>query len=172
MSFSDVLKGKWMKHPLHPLFAHLPAALWPAALLFDFLSHLKWLGNTMVQLSFFSIVLGLCSAALAVPTGLAEWSSVKKSNPAWKLGLYHMTMNLIVFLLFLVNAGLRARSFRSDVEINGTPLILSGVGTALLLWSAHLGTQMSYDYGVGVARFSKGKWRQIAESGGANVPRE
>ena len=172
MSFSDVLKGKWMKHPLHPLFTHLPVALWPGALLFDFLSHFKLLGNTMVQLSFFSIVLGLFAAALAVPTGLADWSSVKKSNPAWKLGLYHMTVNLIVFLLFLINAGLRATSFRSDVEIDGAPLILSGVGTALLLWSAHLGTQMAFDYGVGVGRFSKGKWRRIAEEGGANLPKE
>src|SRR5947207_16024735 len=106
MSFSDFLKGKWLKHPLHPLLTHLPVALWPMALLFDLLSHLKTVGNVMVQLSFFSMVLGLASALLAVPTGLADWSSVKKSNPAWKLGLYHMMANLVVFLLFLINVGL------------------------------------------------------------------
>ena len=172
MSFSDFLKGKWLKHPLHPLLTHLPVALWPGALLFDLLSHLKTVGNTMVQLSFFSMVLGLISAALAVPTGLADWSGVKKSNPAWKLGLYHMTLNLIVFLLFLINVGLRAGSFRTETEITGVPLVLSVIGTALLFWSGHLGSQMIYDYGIGVARYSKKKWRRAATAGGANVPEE
>jgi uncharacterized membrane protein len=172
MSFSDILKGKWLKHPLHPLLTHLPVALWPAALLFDLLSHLKTVGNIMVQLSFFSMVLGLVFAALAVPTGLADWSGVKKSNPAWRLGLYHMTLNLIVFLLFLLNVGLRAGSFRTDTEVSGIPLLLSALGTVFLFWSAHLGTQMIYDSGIGVARYSKKKWRRVAAAGGANVPEE
>src|ERR1051325_6604317 len=140
MSFSEILKGKWLKHPLHPLFTHLPVALWPAALIFDLLSHLKTVGNTMVQLSFFSMVLGLAAALLAVATGLADWSAVKKSNPAWRLGLYHMMLNLVVFLLFLINVGLRAGSFRSATEVSGIPLVLSAIGTVVLLWSAHLGT--------------------------------
>src|SRR3954466_13013973 len=172
MTFADILKGKWLKHPLHPLLTHLPVALWPAALLFDLLSHLKTVGNTMVQLSFFSMVLGLASAALAVPTGLADWSAVKKSNPAWRLGLYHMSLNFIVFLLFLVNVALRIGSFRTDTEVSGVPLLLSAVGTAFLFWSAHLGTQMVYDSGVGIARYSKKKLRRIAAAGGANLPEE
>ena len=172
MSFSDILKGKWLKHPLHPLLTHLPVALWPGALIFDLLSHLKTVGNSMVQLSFFSMVLGLASALLAVPTGLADWSAVKKSNPAWRVGLYHMLLNLVVFLLFLINVGLRAGSFRTDTEVSGVPLVLSAIGTALLFWSAHLGAQMIFDHGIGVARYSKKKWRRVAAAGGANLPEE
>ena len=26
----DFLKGKWLKHPLHPIVVHVPMAMWPA----------------------------------------------------------------------------------------------------------------------------------------------
>jgi uncharacterized membrane protein len=172
METAEILRGKWLKHPLHPIFAHMPVALWPAALLFDLLSRLKSVGNIMVELSFFCIVLGLASAFLALPTGLTEWSGIKKSNPAWKLALYHMILNVLVVLLFLVNFGLRLGTFRTDGEVALAPLILTIFGVVLLFWSGYLGGVMVYDYGVGVARYSKSKWRRLAVEGGSNVPKE
>lgn len=164
----DFLKGTWLKHPLHPVLAHLPMAMWPGALIFDLLSRVG--GNTMVRLSFYAIIIGLAAALLAVPTGLVDWSGVKKEKPAWKIGLYHMILNLIVAVLFAVNLGLRVHSFRVETIVTGTPLILSIVGTVLLIASAYLGGMMVYEYGISIARMSKKKWRKIAEAGGANLP--
>jgi hypothetical protein len=28
----DVLRGTWLGHPLHPILAHIPMAMWPSAL--------------------------------------------------------------------------------------------------------------------------------------------
>ena len=83
-----------------------------------------------------------------------------------------MILNLAVALLFAINLGLRVQTFRQDTKVAGAPLLLSAIGTALLVGSAYLGGMMVYQYGISVARMSKKKWRKIAEAGGANLPPE
>jgi len=168
----DVLKGKWLKHPLHPILVHVPMAMWPSAVIFDLLSQWRIGGNATVRLSFYAIIFGLVASLLAVPAGVVDWSGIKKEKPAWKIGLYHMILNLVVAVLFAINLGLRAQTFREATKVAGTPLLLSVVGTALLVGSAYLGGLMVYEYGISVARMSKKKWRKIAEAGGANLPEE
>jgi uncharacterized membrane protein len=168
----DVLKGKWLGHPLHPILAHIPMAMWPGALIFDLLSQQQIGGNAMVRLSFYAIGFGVAAAVLAAPTGLVDWSGIKKEKPAWKIGLYHMSLNLVVTILFAVNLYLRWPTFREATEVDRIPLLLSAVGTLILIGSAYLGGLMVYDYGISVARMSKKEWRKIAKAGGANLPPE
>jgi uncharacterized membrane protein len=168
----DFLKGKWLGHPLHPILVHVPMAMWPGALVFDLLSQLKIGGNAMVRLSFYAISFGLVVSLGAVPTGLVDWSGIKKEKPAWKIGLYHMVLNLLAAALFAVNLGLRVQDFRDAPVVSAGKLAMSIVGTALLIGSAYLGGRMTYEYGISVARMSKKKWRKIAEAGGANLPQE
>ena len=168
----NFLKGTWLGHPLHPILVHIPMAMWPGALIFDLLSQWGIGGNAVVLLSFYAIVFGLIASLLAVPTGVVDWSGVKKEKPAWKIGLYHMILNLLVAVIFAINLGLRAQTYREATQVAGKPLLLSIVGTALLIGSAYLGGRMVYEYGINVVRMSKKKWRQIAEAGGANLPPE
>src|SRR2546428_1358290 len=168
----NILKGKWLGHPLHPILVHVPMAMWPGALIFDLLSKWQIGGNAMVRLSFYAIVFGLAASLLAVPTGVVDWSGIKKEKPAWKIGLYHMILNLLVALLFAINLGLRVSTFREATKVASAPLLLSAVGTLLLISSAYLGGMIPYTYGISVARRSKDKWRKIAEAGGANLPLE
>src|SRR6266446_5889934 len=108
----NTLKGKWLGHPLHPILVHVPMAMWPSALIFDLLSQWQIGGNAIVRLSFFAIIFGLVASLLAVPTGLIDWTGIKKEKPAWKIGLYQMILNLVVALLFAINLGLRMQNFR------------------------------------------------------------
>jgi uncharacterized membrane protein len=166
----EILQGKWLHHPLHPIMAHMPVGLWPSAFFFDLLTRFGVGGNLLVQLSFFCIALGLAAALLAIPTGLADWWEIKRGKPAWKIGVYHMALNLVVTLLFAVNLVLRIPAFLEVTAVSTLPLVLSATGTLLLLASAYLGGLMVFDHGIGVARMSKGKWRKMAEASGANVP--
>ncbi len=166
----NFLKGKWLKHPLHPLLVHVPVAVWPAALLFDALSRLNFGGNTLVRLSFFCVALGLAATLPVVPTGLADWIEIKQEKPAWKIGLAHMALNLVVTIIFAVNLGLRVSSFQNAATVDSLPVALSAAGTVLLFVSAYLGGLMVYDHGIAVARLSKNKWRSLAERAGANIP--
>jgi uncharacterized membrane protein len=168
----NLLKGKWLGHPLHPILVHVPMAMWPGALIFDLLSQWNIGGNASVRLSFYAIAFGLAASLLAAPTGLIDWTGIKKEKPAWKIGLYHMALNLVALLLFAINLGLRWPTFRDATKVATTPLLLSAIGTLLLIGSAYLGGMMVYEYGISVARMSKQKWRKIAEAGGANAPPE
>jgi uncharacterized membrane protein len=168
----DFLKGTWLKHPLHPILVHVPMAMWPGALIFDLLSQWNIGGNAMVRLSFYAIVFGLVVSLLAVPAGLVDWTGIKKEKPVWKIGLYHMVLNLFAAVLFAINLGLRVQDFGDAPTVSRAPLTLSALGTVLLIGSAYLGGRMTYEYGISVARMSKKKWRKIAEAGGASVPEE
>jgi uncharacterized membrane protein len=169
---ADLLKGKWLKHPLHPIVVHVPVALWPGALVFDLLSRFGDGSNALVRLAFFAIAFGLAATLLAIPTGVADWSEIKQEKPAWKIGLYHMAANLVVTILFAINFGLRLDTFQTAEKIGNVPLLLSAIGTLLVFVSAYLGGRMVYAHGIGVARTSKTKWRKLAQAGNANVPPE
>jgi uncharacterized membrane protein len=123
-----------------------------------------------VRLSFFSIMLGLVVALVAVPTGVLDWGGVKPDKPAWKLGIYHMALNLLATVMFAINLGIRLVDWRVAERVDVLPMLLSGVGTVLLLISAYIGGRMVYEYGVSVARGSKEKWKHLAENGGSHVP--
>lgn len=167
----DFLQGKWLKHPLHPALVHVPTALWPFAFVFDLLSRAQ-AENTFVQLAFYAALLGLIFAVLAIPTGYADWTDIKPEKPAWKLGLYHMILNMIVSILWVINLALRVRGIETDASVPEGLVWLSAFATILLILSGYLGGRMIYAYGISVARLSKKKWRKIAQDGGAAVPLE
>jgi len=171
ISMIDFLQGKWLKHPLHPALVHIPTALWPAAWVFDLLS--QWRAdNLFVQLAFYAGLLGLVVALFAIPTGFADWTGIRPEKPAWKLGLVHMSLNVVVSILWAINLWLRLSSFDTAASVPPGLLMLSTAATILLLISGYLGGRMIYAYGISVARLSKTKWREIAEQGGAALPPE
>ncbi len=167
----DFLQGKWLKHPLHPALVHIPTALWPSALLFDVISQFQP-ENVFVQLAFYAILFGLLVALLAIPTGYADWTDIRPEKPAWKLGLYHMILNVLVSILWGINLALRLSRLQTDTSVPLGLVGLSAIATLLLLVSGYLGGRMIYAYGINVARLSKKKWRKIAQEGEAVVPPE
>jgi uncharacterized membrane protein len=166
-----ILQGRWLGHPLHPALVHLPTGLWPAALLFDALS-VAGVGNgaALARASFACIVGGLLVVPLAIPTGLADWAEIKPGRPARRLGVVHMILNVVVTALFAVNLWLRWDDWHTATAVTTLQLALSIAGVLTLFVSGYLGGRMAYEYGVGVARLSKDKWRRLAEAGHANLP--
>src|SRR4030095_13583913 len=124
----DFLKGTWLGHPLHPIFAHVPMAMWPGALICDLLSRCSIGGDGLGPPSFFAIFFRLAVARFEPPTGLVDGSAIKREKPAWKIGLYHLSLNLVATLLFAVNFGLRLQTFHDATMVAVTPLLLSIVG--------------------------------------------
>ena len=156
----DFLQGKWLGHPLHSFLVHLPIALWPTALAFDLLARAGLGGNAFVQTSFYAIGLGLASALLAIPAGLADWWDIKPENPARTLGLYHLLLNFIITGMMAANLGLRIATFPEATSVALLPVTLSFLGTVLLLVSGYLGGRLVYNYGISVARASAARRRR------------
>jgi uncharacterized membrane protein len=166
-----LLQGKWLGHPLHPAIVHIPTGAWTAALIFDLFDIAGKGRGAMTLTSFACIVIGIAAALLAAPTGLADFWDIKPEKPAHKIGLIHMSLNVLVLLIFIANAALRWNHFR-DERISGLELTLTIIGVLILCISGYLGGLMVYDQGIGIARISKKKWREIAVRGNARVPEQ
>lgn len=166
----DLLQGKWLGHPLHPALVHLPVGLWPVACALDIALCAGVQIPGAGRLAVACVGLGLLAALGAVPAGIADWSSIKREKPAWKLGVIHMLLNVVAIVIWSINFGLRLRA--PDASVSPSVLASSVAGTVLLLAGGYLGSLMTFDHGVGVARLSKKKWRQAAVRAGAHVPDE
>jgi uncharacterized membrane protein len=167
-----LLLGHWLGHPLHPALVHVPIALWIGALFFDVLSLANVGHNALVRTSYWAILLGLLSTLIVVPAGFAEWTQIKREKPAWKLALWHMILNVAVTLLFLGSFYLRAGAAASAERVPLSAFWLCLVANIILMVSGYIGGRLVYEHGIGVARFSRKKWRAIAAAGHANLPPE
>ena len=72
MSIKDILQGKPLGHPSHPMVVHFPTALFPTSFLFDLLS---WgiAEPVLVKVAFYNIAVGLLGSLLAILTGLVDY---------------------------------------------------------------------------------------------------
>lgn len=166
------LLGHWLGHPLHPAVVHLPIALWLGALVFDVLTLAGVGGNHLVRTSYWGIFLGLASLAIVVPAGIAEWTQIKRERPAWTLALWHMILNVTVAAVLAVSLYFRSGDAYYADRVPMTAFLLNLAANGVLMVSGYIGGRMVYHHGVGVARLSKKKWRDLAAAGNANLPPE
>ena len=166
----EILQGKWLGHPAHPAIVHIPLALWIGAAVIDVLACFGVGSEPLTHLALYGVVLGFAGAALAIPTGFADWLPIKPGKPTRKLGLAHMALNVTAAGLFLVNLILRFRALETAQPITPAVVATSATGALVLIASGYLGSLMTFDRGVSVARQSKDTWRELAEKGGSSVP--
>lgn len=165
----ELLQGKWLGHPLHPALVHLPIGGWLAAAVLDVIAALGFGPAWVPRLATYAVLFGLIGAVLAVPAGLADWTGIKKGKPAWKLALYHLALNAAATVFWTANALLR---WRSPELVSPLIVITSLLGAALVFAGGYVGSLLTFDHGISVARESKQRWRKIAKAGGARLPDE
>ncbi len=158
-----------MGHPLHSAMVHVPVGLWLSAAALDLAVVAGVAHEAVPRLALYAAFVGTVVALLAIPPGVADWSSIKRDKPAWKLGLYHMVLNSAALLVWFANLGLR---MGSEGVTSGPVWITSCTGAVLVIASGYIGSRMVFDQGTAVARESKKKWRAIAAREGARLPEE
>lgn len=153
LTLKSILQGRPMRHPLHPMLSHLPAGLWPAALVFDSIAMAHGGHDPSATLcAWWCILVGLAGALLAIAPGIADWWDIPRASPAWSFGLIHASLNVIVFGLFLVTFILRCLAGPARAPLAPINLILTAVGTGILLISIYLGGRLVFEHGVSVGR--------------------
>lgn len=172
MKILEFLQGKWLGHPLHPAIVHVPLGLWTGACAIDLVVWYSPGRDVLPALALYAVCLGLAAAVAAVPTGVADWASIKKEKPAWKIGVFHMLVNLVATLVWSVNLGIRLSAYRTGESMPQAVLVTSLIATALIFIGGYLGSLLVFDRGVSIARQSKSKWRERAKSGGSHLPEE
>ncbi len=107
-SIRDILQGRPLGHPAHPLFAHFPAGLFPAALLWDLASQFRP-EEDFGRAARLSIGLGLAGAVPAAVTGLVDYLGMVGGSRKKRLATYHLAAQLTSVGAFGLSFLLRLR---------------------------------------------------------------
>jgi len=144
-----VLAGPY-GHPFHPVMVTVPIGAWLASVVFDIVALTgPEQEAAFVTGAYWLIGIGIVGALVAALFGLMDLLAIPRATKAFRTGLTHMTLNLVVVALFVVNFAIRIGQDSDDVGVG--LFILSLIGVALLGISGWLGGKLAYRYGVRVA---------------------
>jgi nitrite reductase/ring-hydroxylating ferredoxin subunit/uncharacterized membrane protein len=132
----DVLNGRWLGHPLHPVLVHVPVGAWLSAGVLDLVPSMRP-GATLL------IGTGVVGAVPATLTGAADWS--EQSLGVRRLGALHAAANTMALGLYVGSLIARGRG-RAGL---GRALAYAGLGVAG--GSAAIGGHMSYAQSSGAS---------------------
>jgi uncharacterized membrane protein len=147
-SLRDLLQGRFMNHPLHPILVHLPVGLWVASFLFD-LFYLMAHSPILATVSEYCMGLGILGALLASLAGIAEFVSIPRGTRPKQIATAHLALNVVAIVLYSSSFFLRR------MPVDGIPalaFLLSTLAFALLTVSGYLGGLLVYEFGMGVMR--------------------
>ena len=132
-------------HPIHPMLVALPIGMWVFSLVADFIGLRSGAAATWHAAALYTMVGGIIGALLAAPFGFIDVMSLREDHTR-RVGFTHMTLNLVIVVLYIINAWTRVHSSVSP----NVSLWLSIIAIALLLVSGWLGGHMVYKHGVAV----------------------
>ena len=135
------------RHPIHPMLVPLPIGLWVFSLACDIIALFVADPATWKVVALYAMIGGIIGALLAAVFGLIDLLSLP--DDIRKTAILHMSINLVIVVIFIVNAWLRLGAADSGAGSPGLDW-LSLVAIVLLLVSGWLGGKMVYRYGVAV----------------------
>jgi uncharacterized membrane protein/nitrite reductase/ring-hydroxylating ferredoxin subunit len=150
----DLLEGKPIRHPLHPLLVHFPIGLFILSLLLDLASFAFPATPNLVRGAFYAMLLGIITALIAAVPGFVDYTDIRDDHPGRRTATTHLVLNLIVVGLYGVNLGVRTSSL-GELKTPLGPLILSLTGIVILSASGYLGGRLVYADGISVGRHKR-----------------
>jgi uncharacterized membrane protein len=132
-------------HPIHPMLVTLPIGMWVFSLVADFIALRSGAPEMWHAAALYTMIGGIIGALAAAVFGLVDLLSLK--DPAIKsTAIKHMSLNLVIVVLYVINAWMRTHATASP----NLPLWLSVIAIAMLLVSGWLGGKMVFEAGVAV----------------------
>ncbi len=144
-------------HPLHHMLIVFPVAFLIGAFGSD-IAFLSTDNPFWSEASYWLLIAGIVTALVAAVPGLIDFATIDRVRNVW-VSWAHMIANLVIVGIALVNVGVRLDDPAAGVRDWG--LWLSGLQTALLLFSGWLGGELSYRYGIGAIQDDSPKAEQF-----------
>lgn len=145
-----------VNHPIHPILVLIPVGAWITSFIFDiiFIST----GNTFWFLAaLWTMIIGIVGALIAAVAGMWDLFTLPLAERPKRVGLTHMTLNLIIVALYVINVIIRFSVPTSPIAGIIVPastvmwaFILNLVAVVLLLVSGWYGGELIYRYGIAV----------------------
>ncbi|MEV7074709.1 Rieske 2Fe-2S domain-containing protein [Streptomyces sp. NPDC091972] len=131
----DVLHGKWLGHPVHPLMVQVPIGSWLSAAVLDLRKGRPRDAGLLVGV-------GLAAAVPAALTGAVDWAELQR--PQMRVGLVHAVSNTVAVGLYTASLACRLTGRARAGRTLGF-LGLTAVGTGGML-----GGHLAYRQAAGV----------------------
>ena len=137
-------------HPFHPILVTVPIGAWVASLVFDIASRVAHDPGFLTRGSMWLIAIGVLGALAAALVGFLDLFAIPTGTRAFRTGLTHMTLNLLVTAAYAGGFAWR-HAAGATPRVGAGMLALSAVSLAVLGVSGFLGGKLAYHYGVRVA---------------------
>jgi uncharacterized membrane protein len=147
---SAVLAGPY-GHPFHPILVTVPIGAWVCGLVFDIASRVVDDPGFLTKGSAWLLAIGVIGAVLAAMVGLLDLFAIPSGTRAFRVGLTHMGLNLLVTAAYAANFFWRLADYDQPGSVAVGQVVLSALSLAVLAGSGYLGGKLAYHYGVRVA---------------------
>jgi len=148
-TLKDIIQGKPLGHPSHPIFVHFPSALLPSALIFDVASRFD-ADLTFTRAAFYNMALGLSVAVFAAITGLVDYLPMVSGSRKKVLGTRHLIGQVASVSCFAVSLLIRAFDFDST-QTPWLALLFAVGGAGALAVGNYFGRTLVYRHGMRVS---------------------
>jgi uncharacterized membrane protein len=137
-------------HPFHPVLVTVPIGAWVASFVFDLAS--RWSGEPVVfaKGAYWLVGLGVVGALAAAMLGFLDLFAIPTGTRAFRTGLLHMALNLVVVSCFAGSFVLRRPRLDQPGGVPAWLVALSAAALALLAVAGWLGGLLAFRYGVRV----------------------
>ena len=154
----EIVQGKPLGHPSHPMFVHFPVAFYIGALALDIVSRAGTFPWTPIAATW--LILGaFAGSAFAVPTGLVDWAGMAPGSRKKRTATQQMLLQLTTFGVFLIDVLVRWGD-RYQPKADALWIVLDAIGVAVLVVGQYLGGVLVYEMGM---RVSTVRYREKVE---------
>lgn len=147
--FRDLIRGRFLGHPVHVMLVHFPTALFLLSFAFDVWGMIT--GDPgLCRASLYSMCLGLLGGVAAAGFGVADYVKLTGRESVFRKASWHAGIQTCVLMVFGVMAGIRLQDYPEPAEPGLTQLIVTGVTVLAMLTGNYLGGDLVFRDGVGV----------------------
>ena len=147
----DLLHGKWLGHPLHPVLTDVPVGAWTVALAIDAIELMSD-DEDVGGVADFAVGVGLAGALGAAVTGAADWSET--DGNARRVGMLRALLNVAATGLYATSLVMRCGGARR------AGIGVSMLGYAIASASAYLGGHLVFGESIGVEGSDARAWEE------------
>jgi len=173
---------KILGHPLHPMLVVFPLALYPIALICDFIFIGRWLWDGTMDgfwwsMAYWTLIFGLLMNLVGGLPGFIDWLNIPLDAPSKRPATYHMiTAGFVIIValgtILLRDGGTppRTLNFGANTSVFYVAIALNLFLNIILAFQGWLGGHLVYVHGLGVE--SSDKIDPIATQVNEEVSRE
>jgi uncharacterized membrane protein len=147
-TLKEIIQGKPVDRPTHPMVIHFPIAFWIGALCIDVISR-PWRFPSAPLMATWLILGGLIGFVAASTTGLVDRSVMRPGSRIRALATRHMLVQYTATAIFVVDLALRW-SDRHAARSSFVWIALDLIGVLTVMVGADLGGQMVFKMGYRV----------------------